>query len=414
MKKKKLWVLIIAILLVSSLVLVVFSNQGEALEVTGVKRGEIKKYVEDIGTVKCKEQISVSLEGGGLIQTLAAETGQQVKKGELLLGMDKQQLELQLKDIGEKIKEIEASFQGSEIKNYASNIEKAGIAVGRAKDEYELALKDYDNAKRLAEAGAISSEELRQKEAALKSAEALMNTAQIELQQLEANTPDSVKAVYNAQLGQLLVAREGILRSIKKQEAVAPIDGVVLERNAEVNTVGIPGTVAFVIGNVDNAEIEAGILADDVADIKLGDEVEITERSEKKQTIKGTVVKIAPSAIGVTSSLGVNQKRVSITVQPEKQSGVLKPGYEVDVRIITERKSGILLVPLSSVFEYEGTDQVFAVVDGKAVLRTVRKGIKGEDSVEILEGLEEGELILSEPDVDVREGMRIKPPKNVE
>jgi len=408
MKKKKLWILVTVILSVSLLVFMVFSNQGEDVELTIVEKGDIKEYVEDIGTVRCKEQKAASIEGSGLIQEVSAEIGQQVKKGDLLLSMDKELLRIQLKDAEEKIKEIEASFQGSEIKNYASAVDKARIAVNRAKDTYKMALDDFNKAEVLSKAGAVSAMELKQREEALKAAKALMDTAEIDLQQIEANTPDSVKAVYKARLEQIMLSRESILHSLEKQELKSPIDGVILERNAEVNTVGIPGTIAFVVGNVDNVEIEAGILADEVTDIKLGDEAEIIERSGRKQVIAGKVIKIAPSAVAVTSSLGVNQKRVSVTIEPAEQSGLLRPGYEVDVKIITKSKKDILMVPLSSVFDYKGKDHVFTVVDGKAVLRAVKKGIQDEDFVEILEGLKEGELVLSEPDINTKEGMRIK------
>lgn len=408
MKKKKLWILVIAILAVSLPVFMVFSNQGEDVELTVAEKGDIKEYVEDIGTVRCKEQKAASIEGSGLILEVNAEIGQQVKKGDLLLSMDKELLRIQLKDAEEKIKEIEASIQGSEIKNYASTVDKARIAVNRAKDTYEAALDDFNKAEVLSKAGAVSAAELKQREEALKAAKALMDTAEIDLQQIEANTPDSVKAVYKARLEQVMLSRESILRSLKKQELKSPIDGVILERNAEVNTVGVPGTIAFVVGNLDNVEIEAGILADEVTDIKLGDEAEIVERSGRKQVIAGKVVKIAPSAVAVTSSLGVNQKRVYVIIEPAEQSGLLRPGYEVDVRIITKSKKDILKVPLSSVFDYKGKDHVFAVVEGKAVLRAVKKGIQDEDFVEILEGLKEGELVLSEPDINTKEGMRVK------
>ncbi|HYE81998.1 MAG TPA: HlyD family efflux transporter periplasmic adaptor subunit [Clostridia bacterium] len=408
MKKKRIWTSGIGIVLVASLVLVVFSNQGAEVAVTGVKKGDIKKYVEDIGTVKCKELKTVSIEGSGLIQNVPVEVGQQVRQGDLLLSMEKTELEIQLRNMDEKIKEIEASLEGSEIKNYATTVEKARIAVQQAEDAYELALDDYDDAKVLAEAGAVSSEELKQKEAVLKNAQALMDTAKIDLQQIEANTPDSVKAVYKAQLEQVVLSRESILHSLEKQEVKAPIDGVVLERNVEANTVGIPGTVAFTIGNVDSMEIEAYILADDAADIRLGNEVEIIERSEKKQVFEGKAVKIAPSAVEVTSSLGVNQKKVKVTIEPLKLLDQLKHGYETDVRIITERKNGVAVVPLSSVFDYKDNNCVFVVVDGKAVLRAVEKGIEDEESVEIIDGLKEGELVLSEPDISIKEGMKIK------
>lgn len=412
MKRKRLWAAVITIVLLSTLGIAVLSNQGEAVAVTGVMKGAIKKYVEDIGIVKCKSRSSVSIEGSGLIQVLPVDVGQQVKKGDLLLGMEKSQLEIQLKILDEKINEVKAGFEGSEIKNYASSVEKARIAVSRTKDAYERALEEAEDARLLAQAGAMSREELKQRESALDSAKALMDTAGIDLQQIEANTPDSVRAVYKAQMGQLIQNRESILHSIGKQELTAPIDGIILERNVELNTVGVPGTVGFVIGDVRNVEVESGILADEVANIGLGDEVEITERSDNKQTISGRVSKIAPSAIAVMSSLGVNQRKVLITIEPAECSELLKPGYEVDVRIITDSKTGVVRVPVSSVFEYKGKDRVFVVSDGKAILREVRKGIQDEDHVEILEGLKEGELVLTEPDTNIKEGMRIKPSKN--
>ncbi|MBB6218582.1 HlyD family secretion protein [Anaerosolibacter carboniphilus] len=408
MKKKMIWGLVIGAVLIASLIWV-FSNRGMAVDVAKVGRGDIKKYVEDIGTVKCKEQKTVSIEGSGRIETIAVEVGQQVKKGDILLTMEKEQLEIQLKDADEKIKEIEASFQGSEIRNYATQVEKGRIAVRQAEDAYGLASDDFNNTKMLYEAGAVSRYELNQKESALKNAQALLNTAQIQLQEIENNTPESIRAAYKAQMEQAALNRESTLLSLKKQEIVSPIDGIILERNVETNTVGMPGTIAFVIGNIENIEVEAYILADDVTDVKLGDEVELTERSERKQVISGKVTKIAPSATTITSSLGVNQKKVSVTIAPLKQITELKPGYEVDIKVITQRKNNVIMVPVSAVFDYQGKSCVFVVESGKAVLRTIQKGIQDELFVEIVDGLKEGELVLSEPDNSIREGMKIKP-----
>ena len=91
----------------------------------------------------------------------------------------------------------------------------------------------------------------------------------------------------------------------------------------------------------------------------------------------------------------------------------MKQGYEVDVRIVTEKKSKAVKVPLSTVFDNGGKSCVFVVSDGKTVLRTVKKGIEDQDSAEILDGLKKGETVLSEPDVSIKEGMKIKPKKSV-
>ena len=77
--------------------------------------------------------------------------------------------------------------------------------------------------------------------------------------------------------------------------------------------------------------------------------------------------------------------------------------------IVAEKKTGALTVPLSAVFDDQGRSRVFAVRDGKTVLRTVKKGIEDQESVEILDGLKEGETVLTAPDLSAREGVRIKP-----
>ena len=410
MKKKKIWIFGIGVVLLASLSAMYFLNQATEAAVTTVQKTDIKKYVEDIGTAKYKELGNATIEGSGLIQDIPADVGQSVKKGDLLLTMEKTELQAQLDTQDARIREIEAGFAGrSDVKNYATSVEKAKIAINAAQDAYALAQDDYDYAKLLAEQGSLSEKDLKAKETALKSAQAQIDSAKIDLRQIEENTPESAREVYDAQLRQAVLSRETLARSLEKQEVRAPMDGVVLERKVEANTVGVPGTVAFVIGDVGAMEVEAYILADDAVDLEVGDEAEITERSEEKRTVAGKVAKIAPSAVEMTSSLGVNQKRVKVTIEPAEPLPQTKQGYEVDVKIVTEKKSGVLTVPLSAVFDYQGGSSAFVVKDEKTELRTVKKGIQDQDSVEILEGLKEGETILSEPDLNIKEGIRIKP-----
>lgn len=332
MKKKKLLLLGIGVVAAAALSTLYFSDQGTEVPVAVAQKAEIRKYVEDIGTVKYKELRNASVEGSGLIQEIPVDVGQQVKRGDLLLSMEKADLQLQLENQDARIQEIKATFQGrSDVKNYASSIEKLKLAVTAAEDAYALATDDYHYAKLLADQGALSAKELKAKETAMKSAQAQIESAKIDLEQMQANTPASVKAVYNAQLQQAELSRESLSRSLEKQEIRSPIDGVILEKKVEVNTVGAPGTVAFVIANVDKMELETYILADDAVNIQLGDETEIIDRSENRQTTTGKVAAIAPSAVEMTSSLGVNQKRVKVTIEPSGPLPQMKQGYEADI-----------------------------------------------------------------------------------
>ncbi len=345
-------------------------NQGTEAGTAKAERREIKKYVEEIGEVQCKDATTVYLEGSGLIQNIYVEENQAVKKGDLLMSMDKEQLDLARQNAEELLSGARAQYITGE-------------------ETYQTALKDYSNTKFLAEEGAVSQWELTQKDAARKSAEAVRSAYKAELEQAELNLQNSTIA-------------------LGRQQIVSPIDGGVLEKNVELNELGAPGTAAFVIGNSENFEVESKILADDAADVKIGDKAEVITRTEEKQAIQGIVVKIAPTATEEISSLGVKQKKVAVTIKPLGSTVSLKVGSEVDVKVITETKSDVIIVPSGAVFDYQGESCVFTVESGKAVIRTVERGIRNESFAEIKKGLKAGEVVISAPDNSIKEGMRIK------
>lgn len=369
MKRKIIWAAaggIAAVIILAGFYL----NQGTPAATAMVEKGELKNYIAETGTVQCRDWQTVTLEGSGLIHSPLAEAGEQVKKGDVLLRLETLPLELELLSAEEQIKASRVDLQVRE-------------------EEYETALQDYNNMQVLADAGAVSRWELAQKQRLMQTALAALESCRIKLEQS-------------------VLQREAVGLKLSKQELLAPADGVVLERKVEAAAVGVPGTVAYVIGDTSNMEIEVNILADDAYAVKPGNEVEITTRAAEQQVILGQVTKIAPAAVTVTSSLGVNQKKVAVAIVPLEQEESLKPGYEVDVRVITHKKEDALKAPVSAVFDYRGNSCVFLVQEGKAVLRAVRTGIQDEDFIEITEGLQEGDMVLAAPDNTIKEGMKIK------
>ncbi|MEL7656445.1 MAG: efflux RND transporter periplasmic adaptor subunit [Bacillota bacterium] len=346
------------------------SNQGVEAETAQAVQGHIQKYAEDIGEIKCKNSTTVYLEGNGLIKTILVEEDQTVKKGDLLLTMDQEQL-------------------GIAYQNTEESYRQALAQVSAGKETYLTALKDYNNTKMLAAEGAVSQWELTQKESAMNSAKAIYSG-------------------YQAQLDQAELTRQNGSVALNKQKVLSPIDGTILEKNAELNQLGTPGTAAFVIGNAKDIEIEVKILADDVSGIEIGKKAEIITRTEDEKVIEGIVTKIAPTAIEETSSLGVRQKKVAVIIKPLDSVKSLKIGSEADVKIITQEKSNAVIVPVSAVFDYQGGSCVFVVESGKALIRAVEIGIRNKSNVEIINGLKEGEIVLAAPDNSIEEGMRIK------
>lgn len=362
--------IIVALVVLAASSVWFLSDRGTEADTAVAVKGYIQEYVDEIGEVKCQDATAVYLEGTGLIRNIYVEEGQKVRKGDLLLSMDQSQHGIALQNAEETLRGARARFTAGD-------------------EAYQTALMDYNNTRFLEGEGAVSKWELIQKETALKSAEAVRSAYQAELEQAELNLKNSSIA-------------------LGKQQITASIDGIILEKNVELNELGVPGAAAFVIGNGEKFEIETKILADDLADIKAGTKAEIITRTNEEQVIDGIVVKVAPTATDEVSSLGVRQKKVTVTIKPLDFTVSLKPGSEVDVKVIIQTRTGAIIAPAGAVFDYQGESCIFVVEGGKAVLKKVDTGIRNEHYAEITKGLKEGEVVLSAPDNSIEEGLRIK------
>lgn len=409
MKKKLKWVIAGAVVVLAGIAFYSTQTGGVEAEVCKVARGEIKEYLEDTAQVLSRDEQTVYIEGSGKVIAVHVNVGDVVKQGDLLASLDKTDLELKLKDAEAGILAAKAQLKGTELSNYAGKIDMAKVAVDQAAIAYDSAQRSWANAQKLYAAAALSEDEFAKAKAAYEEAAAALDLAKLQLADVQQGAPEHLKNSYQAQLEQAVIYRDTMLRSIQKQEVRAPSDGVIMERLVEKNAQVAPSTAAFVIGNVNHLELEAEILADDANKVKIGDEVEISGKPLDDTVLKGKVSKIAPAAKTVTSTLGVNQKRVPVTISLAGESSLLKPGYDVDVKIITVAKGDVIKVPDSAVFEYKGKSHVFVVEKGKALLRTVTKGIESESFIEIQEGLQEGDLVLVKPDNSIKEGVKIKP-----
>ncbi len=409
-KKKLKWVAAGAVVVIAAGLLYQMNNKGIDAEVLALEKGEMKQYIEDTARAVSVNEQTVYLEGTGKILAVNADVGDTVKQGDLLLKLDKAELELKLRDAEAKIQAAKAQLKGTELYNYATEIEQAEAEVDQAENVYESAKRNFENAKSLYEAEALSKKEFEDAQDAYDSALAVLNFKKLQLKDVQQGAPGYVREGYSAQLEQAVIYRDTILRSIEKQELRAPADGVILERLVDENSPALPSTPAFKIGNVGSLELVADVLADDAGKVKIGDDVEISGKAIGDTVLKGKVKKIAPEAKIVTSSLGINQKRVPVTIEIGDQTGAIKPGYDLDVKIITAVKTDVVRVPDSSVFDLNGLSSVFIVKDGRAVLQTVKKGIESEDYIEITEGLNEGDIILKKPDNNIKEGAKINLP----
>ncbi len=149
-------------------------------------------------------------------------------------------------------------------------------------------------------------------------------------------------------------------------------------------------------------------MADEASRVYDGAQVMIENKDLGIYGLKGIVRKIYPKAFNKISQLGVEQKRVKIEIDFLDMMPDLKPGMDMDIKVITSIKDEIVIIDEKAIFEYFGHDYVFINDKGIAKMREIEKGIEEDGRVEILKGLAEGEYIVISPGEKMTEGKRIK------
>lgn len=224
---------------------------------------------------------------------------------------------------------------------------------------------------------------------------------------LQSGAGSNEREALQAQVAQAEAQLTNARLQLSNADIKAPIDGVVMRRSVEPGTFVQPGTALFKVGTPAQLEVRADILESDAVKLAVGQKAVISGDVLGDKTLPGEVTAVAPEAVAKVSSLGVEQRRMPVKVRLQ-DNGILKPGFNVDVRIITGEKASTLSVPEESLFSDQGREAVFVVEGGKAVKRRVHTGLRNKESVEITDGLKAGEKVIREPDNSLVDGTKVK------
>jgi HlyD family secretion protein len=194
-------------------------------------------------------------------------------------------------------------------------------------------------------------------------------------------------------------------------EIRSPIDGRVLRLFQESATVVGSGTPLIEVGDPTDLEVEIDVLSPDAVRIRPGSRAWL-EHWGGERPIEGRVRRVEPAGFTKISALGVEEQRVWVIVDLLDAPDVwqeLGDGFRVEARILVQEAESTLTIPAGALFRHDGEWRVFAVVDGRARLRGVAVGLRNDLEAEIVDGLEEGDLVVLHPSDRVVTGVRVEP-----
>ncbi|MGI6317921.1 MAG: efflux RND transporter periplasmic adaptor subunit [Dethiobacteria bacterium] len=384
--------------------------QGLEAELLEVQPSNIANTFKEEGKVVSKVNRPIHALYGGKIIELHVEEGQQVKEGDLLAVLSQEELAFQLRQLEGQL----TSLQGEEEKTIHEPLEPAlksqELLVQHARQDLETAEANLARIEILHAAGGASKiayeEALNAAEAAAINLEVQEET--LSLLQKTYNPAGGTNEFYRGRKEALQAQIELLQYQLEACTVTAPVEGKVTNLTAKEGNLPTPGVPIMSIFQEGNYEIEVYVLTDDVPGIAAGMEVAlILKGNAPDQT--GTVKNIAPTAVETVSALGLAEQRVKILVEPAPSAaGDLFPGYKLDVEFTLGKRENELVVPKTALFPYEEGDALWVVRNKKAEVQAVETGFENDREVVITEGLQEGDLVVLNPQLEgLKEGKKI-------
>jgi RND family efflux transporter MFP subunit len=350
-----------------------------------VKRGSVLRQVRGLGTL-------VPMEGS--IQFLPAVTegrvdkilelpGAQVKADTILLEMSNPQLTQEALDAEWKLKASEADYKNLEVA-LASQVLAQKSLSAQAQSEYSQAKMQADIDSELAKLGVIS--ELSRKVSNQK-AEQLSTQSDIEKQRL-VNSSEVLKAQLQAKQAEVEEFRA--LSQLKHSQldhlrVRAGIDGVLQEQTLKIGQFVTPGTTLAKVVQPQRLKAELKIAETQAKDIQIGQPASVDTHNG---VIPGHVVRIDPSVVNGTVT-------VDVTLDAKLPQGA-RPDLSVDGTIDLEKMDNVLYVGRPAFGQEQSTVGMFKLEPdaNNAVRAQVKLGRSSVNTVEILQGLREGDQVI--------------------
>ncbi|HZK08836.1 MAG TPA: efflux RND transporter periplasmic adaptor subunit [Bacteroidales bacterium] len=428
--KKKTWIIIAIAVVAVLIVLAVLKNKGAIGAKSGVKvttekvtRRTIVETVSANGKIQPEKEVKITPYISGEVVELKVREGDEVSEGDLLAKIDPEIYR-------SNYERSEAGLQS----------QRAAVANSRARlvqseAQFTSAQLSFDRNKKLWEEKVISNAEY---ETALSQYE----VAKAEVQAAKENVKSAEFQVASAEAS-LRESRENLTKTAIYAPSDGTISKLIVEKGERVSGASqfSAGTELMRIANLNSMEAVVQVNENDIVRVHLNDTALIEVDAYLNRKFKGLVTEIATSAdVTGVSADQVTNFQVKIRLLKESYDDLIpdnnpfyspfRPGMSTTVDIQTKREGNVLTVPIQAVTtradttgktlsgsrqaqtqggdgeiksvsqkssEEKITEYVFLIEDGKARIAAVKSGVQDNTNIQIVEGLEEDQEVITGP-----------------
>ena len=321
------------------------------VETAKVARGKISSYLTVVGNLVGEATVEVVPRTGGRVTSINVKLGDRVRRNQVIAKIED-------REIVEQVNQAQASHRVAEatIRSREADLELAKTSVERSRNLYGRQL--------------LPKQTLDDAEARYSAAQ-----AQVDLSQ--------------AQLAQSAARLQELQINLANTNVVSPVDGFVAKRNVDPGAwVSQQAGVASIV-DISALRLVANITEKDLRLVSAGDRGVVEVDAFPGEKFNGKIARVSPILDPAT-------RTAPMEIEIPNQAFRLKPGMYAKVTLEVESKENVLLIPKTSLVDSEGQRGVFQANDeSRAQFKPVKIGIEDAERVEILEGLNEGETVIS-------------------
>ncbi|HEY3153576.1 MAG TPA: efflux RND transporter periplasmic adaptor subunit [Candidatus Binatia bacterium] len=359
------WAIVVAAVVVTAVFLKNWLNPGVEVQLATVSLtspSQANAVLTASGYVVARRKAAVASKGTGTLVYLAVEEGDRVKKGQVIARLDDSDVMASLQRARENLRVAEADLYDAK-----TNAERMRTLLKQGM----IAQAEYD----------ISEARYKRVVATIDAAKFGVREAQV--------------AVDNTRI-------------------VAPFDGTVLKKNADVGEIVAPlagaassKAAVVTIADMSSLEVDADVSEANITRVASQQNCEIALDAYPQQRYPGYVTNIVPTAdrAKATVMVKIKFKQYDQRVLPEMGAKItfLAPGSSSDRTNIKP----VLTVPATAVATLDGRQVVFQIKDERAVEIPVTTGKKLASLIEITSGLKEGDKVISKADDQIKAGAKV-------
>ncbi|HET7293413.1 MAG TPA: efflux RND transporter periplasmic adaptor subunit [Vicinamibacteria bacterium] len=356
------------------------------VQIHKVGREDLQAKVTSNGKVQAQRKVDISATIAGQVTHLAVKEGDPVKKGQFLLQIDPANPRAAARSSEASLQALQREVESA----------RANLAQARA---------DFERAERNHQALIIPLADLDRARTALATNEAALQAAERRVEQARATL-------------------DGAQDQLSKTTVRSPMDGIVTAKRVEegeVAVVGVlnqPGTVLLQISDMSIVETEMEVDETSVPSVKLGQEALVRVDAYPNRTFHGAVTEVGSSPIVKQNAQPNEAIKFKVKIQIKDPPEGIKPGLSVQADILTGFAGQAVVVPIQALVvrdierkpgeqpkpgEARDEEGVFLMEGNKARFQRIKTGLLGELNLQVVEGLQGGETVISGPFRALRE-----------